>query len=360
VIVDGKVLVISKTAWKEAPRLRHQLTRMFRDIGFSMFYIQTLGFGKEYDNKGEKNITCSNIFEPVHHQLRVFRWIAWVNRFFVKRQITKMTKGIRVKLILNFNYDYDFLSTIFPGVLVLTVINDDFEAMAKPWMKKNIQQVMQSTCAVSSKVITVSYPLMRLLTQYTSDVQLLLPWSDKPYKRPSVGLDRNVVLYYGYISRLDEAVIDELASSGIRLRFIGPMEGNGSYLKDKFGGLPNVEFQQAQHIDSVYFDDVYCSIAPYDMRLGAIKSTTASNRLFRLLAAGIPMVFPDMPDLIKAPDTVIRKCKDPKEFIEALSFFRHNFDKVQTDIENFMVEHTVEKRKDQVLHLLTELGVILK
>lgn len=116
---------------------------------------------------------------------------------------------------------------------------------------------------------------------------------------------------------------------------------------------------EEQHADNVYFDDMYCATAIYDIWPGGIKSIAANNRLFRLLADGMPLAFPDMPSLIKAPDTVIRKCKDPKEFIEALSFFRHNFEKVQTDIENFMVEHTVEKRKDQIMRLLTDLGVIL-
>jgi hypothetical protein len=71
--------------------------------------------------------------------------------------------------------------------------------------------------------------------------------------------------------------------------------------------------------------------------------------MFRLLSLGIPLVYPNMPYLIDAPDTVIRKCKMAADFLKAFNFFSQNFDSVQSDIENFLKSHTYQNRKDQFL-----------
>ena len=343
-----KILVISRSPWHEPPRLRHQVTRLLRDCGAEIYYLQTLTINKKPDETGEDGIYCMHLYEPVHHQLRPFQWLRWLNSMFVKKGIRKALSGITPDCILNFNYDYGGLRNIFPGIPFFTVINDNFVAMAKPWMRRSIFQTLRFTCANSDKLITVSYPLHRILMEFNNNTELLLPWSEKPYLEPVKNLKRDVVLYYGYISRLNEDIIDGLVSRNIRLRFIGPVEGNGFKIRQKHGDKPNVEFLPPMNIDSINTDDVCCSIAPYDINIEAINSTTASNRLFRLLAHGIPLAFPEMEHLIKAPDTIIKKCADLDAYFNAIFFFRDNFDQIQGDIRGFMEHHTAASRKKQL------------
>jgi hypothetical protein len=78
--------------------------------------------------------------------------------------------------------------------------------------------------------------------------------------------------------------------------------------------------------------------------------------MFQLLAEGIPLVYPDMPNLINAPSTVIAKCSKIEEFPDAINFFKTNFDNVQDDIKLFLEEHTVEKRFAFINDLLNRLN----
>lgn len=339
------VLVISRTPWSEAPRIRHQLSRLLRDLDYEVYYIAILYKKKDIDYSGEKGIHLINVKEPIHHQLKPTRLLQFLSASSVKKQIRKTLPITGFKAVFNFNYDNNFIQSLLPDVPVVTIINDDFIAMAKCWMKKTTMKMLTNTCAGSERLLSVSYSLDKQLKSIsTGKASLLLPWSDQSYSRPSANQKRDVVLYYGFISRLDESIVEELDKRGVRIRFVGPVEGNGIKFKERFSHRSNIEFLPSQPIEKVKLDDVCCSIALYDINHGGNIAITASNRMFRLLSLGIPLVYPDMPNLIQAPDTVIKRCKTGDDFAAAITFFAGHFDSIQPAIEMFMKDHTVDKR----------------
>jgi hypothetical protein len=131
--------------------------------------------------------------------------------------------------------------------------------------------------------------------------------------------------------------------------------GDGLVVKKKYELFKNIEFLSARPLTDVFLDDVCCSIALYDLKNPINLAITASNRMFQLLAEGIPLVYPEMPNLINAPYTVVRKCSKPEDFVSAVRFFMENFDKVQGDIKLFMKDHTVAKRSTFIENLLNRL-----
>ena len=271
-------------------------------------------------------------------------------------------------LIINFNYDYYFLKNLFPNAPIATIINDDFEVKAKFWMKRSARDQIRQTCMNSDIVLTVSYPLLKKMKKYNKNTYLFFPWAEKLYQKPqsfssisthllplsttverglggeeerkSEGDMREVVLYYGYINnKLDWKIITNLAQAKIKLRFIGPVAKNVRKQIRYLLNFKNFELLPSCDIQNIDFDDVCCSIIPYDLNFKNNHSITVSNRIFNLLSYGIPIVNADLKYLIDAPQNIIRKCSSLEEYMEAINFLKNNFSLVQADIKNFLKGH---------------------
>ncbi len=353
-MVKGNVLVISRTPWFETPRIRHQLSRMLRDIGFEIYFLETIFGSKPKSVPAEQGIHVFRVYEKVHHQLKPFDFLEIYNNYLLRKQIKKLFTGVEFIAVFNFNYDYDFIRDFF-RTPIISVINDDFIVSAKPWMKAKVKDRLSRTCIISDSVLSTSYSLDKYLKLLTDRAELFLPWSAKPYCRPTAVVKRDTALYFGYISRIDTRFIDALSEKGIRIRFVGPVLGDGLIVKKKYEKFKNIEFLSSRPLTDVVLDDVCCSIALYDLKNPITLPITASNRMFQLLAEGIPLVYPNLPNLIHAPSTVVTKCLKPEDFVNAVSFFMENFDKVQDDIELFMKEHTFAKRSIFIENLLNRL-----
>jgi hypothetical protein len=350
-------LVFSRTPWSEPPRIRHQITLMLLDIGYEVIYVESL-----FHKRKSKNITTDSshrilvVRELFHHQLKIFSFLSFFNKHFLKIQLSSL-RNISVELVVNFNYDFFFLNNLFPKSKIITILNDDFTSMAKSWMKKESDRLLRKTCSNSNIVLSVSVPIHNKSLSISNNAYLFLPWADSNYKKPPIQKKRNVILYYGYISRLDLNLVKFICNSGIKLRFVGPIEGNGHIIKKEFSKLNNVEFiTKSEKIENINLDDVCCSIAFYDKRNPSILAITASNRMFRLLSFGIPLIYPDLPYLINTSENVLRKCKTEKDFVNAYLYFSNNFDSIQPEIELFLKNHTYLNRKNEFKNLINGLN----
>jgi hypothetical protein len=350
--MKGKVLVLSRTPWNETPRIRHQLTRLLRDEGYEMHYVEILFHKPISDGRPEEGIRVFSVNELIHHQLKPLHSLSLANNTFVKKRIANILPADTYDLVINFNYDNDFNSELFPSVPVITILNDDFIALAKPWMKNAAKRMLIKTIAASDYTLSVSYSIHRFVEAITEKSDILLPWANSVYKAPGRGKERDVVLYYGFISRLNIEIAEQLITSGIKVRFVGPIQGNGKVLKSKFEKYKNVEFLNARPLNEVLLDDVCCSIALYNITDESTNAITASNRMFQLLALGIPLIYPNMPNLIEAPGSVLKKYNNIEELSVAISFFSKNFYGVQKDIEFFLQDHTIQKRKQLIAKII--------
>lgn len=338
-----KLLILTKTNWNEPPRIRHQITRLFKDKGYHITYVEKNAYRNFFiRHRTEEGIDFFSHAELIHHQLRYHPIIQWANNLVVKFYLIKIMRQVKFDLIFNFCYDYSFLKQLSPGKKVITMIEDDFESQAKFGMTDQIRNQVKATCANSDVVLTVSYPLFDKLKTYNTNVKMLFPWSQSKYKSPSKSGERNTVLYFGFVHRLDWFIVEKLISSTkYQYRFIGPTarKNDVRMIDHLISTYTNFEYIQYSTVKELKLDDVFCSILPYDPKIKSVQACTISNRAFNLLSLGLPLAYADLHYLITAPDTVIRKNQSLEDYLATLKFFKANFYDLQGDIQSFLSRH---------------------
>lgn len=343
------VLILTKTNWNEPPRIRHQVTRLLKKKGYIVTFVEKNTYKSLFiKSRKEEGIQFYSHAELIHHQLRFCGILQYMNNFIEKLYLRRIAKITKFDFIINFNYDYSFLKEI-TDKKVITIINDDFEAQGKFWMKKQIKKQVKRTCLMSDEVLTVSYPLQNKLKQYRQEVYLFLPWSKNIYKPPLKHVkERNVVLYFGYIGRLDWNLVEELvASTSYNYRFVGPATRKSDkaileHLKRRYSN--NFEHIPFSNFKDLGFEDVFCSILPYNPDLESVQACTVSNRAFNLLSRGLPLAYADLKYLIEAPSSIIRPNMTLDDYKSTLEFYSKNFNVIQKDIKSFLTNHYEEDR----------------
>ncbi|MBK5283835.1 MAG: hypothetical protein JJE25_00395, partial [Bacteroidia bacterium] len=221
------IAIFTRTPWNEMPRIRHQLTNLLTTHGHHVTFFQKSKSNSSASGEQISGpLSVVSLPELIHHQLRPMRQIGDAVNIYPKKFIRKYySENELPDIIINFNYDFGFLKEIFPAAPLITFINDDFIAQAKPWMKKMIAERLAETGSASDAVMTVSYPLQKQLSKYNNNILLFLPWSEEKYCSPHAGKEKNIVLYFGYINhRIDFAVLNQIAEKEISLRLIGPVQ----------------------------------------------------------------------------------------------------------------------------------------
>jgi len=352
-----KVLIITRTNWDEAPRIRHQMCNMMLKQGNEVVFLEkpTNSILSPLKLREEKEgLTLGTYPELMHHQLKFTKLFQYLNAKFVIRKLKNLIENNNFDLVLNFNYDYSYLSNFFEPRKFISIINDNFIAQGKPWMKKSIREQMESTCALSYATLSVSYPLKKLVDKSSNNSLLFIPWCEVEYKKPKPMKLRNIVLYYGYINeRIDWTVIEGLLERNISIRFVGPVAGNATKQElIRLQHFPDFEVKGACSFEKLDLTDVCCSIAPYRKDIESVRACTISNRAFRLLSSGIPVVYPNLPYLIKAPKTVIFGASSLQEYFEIINFYMRNFDSCQNDILDFLDGHSEQDRYNSLMSIL--------
>ena len=352
-----RVVIFTKTNWDEPPRIRHQLTKLLLENKHQVVFFEKSNFKQFKIIKYIKdNILFFKHFELLHHQLRPFGFMVKINAMVTKFFIKKALKNEKIDLIINFNYDYYFLKEMFSDLKIVTIINDDFVAQARPWMIKSIKQQLKQTCENSDLVFAVSYPLQEQLAEFNKNTKLFFPWTFKKYEKPTNNINRNVVLYWGYIDhRIDWKIIKYLLEKGIKLRFIGMVSHKVESILNDFNKFDNFELLKPTKLEDVYLDDISCSILSYVNTSGEMIAVTVNNRVFQLLSYGIPLVYVNLPNLIKTSEKVIKKCTLENEYFQAIKYFENNFYDCQDDIESFLGNHYSEKRYEYLLKSIEEI-----
>lgn len=342
------VLILTKTNWNEPPRIRHQVTRLLKEKGYNITYVEKNTYRSFLVKKRiEEGINFYSHAELIHHQLRYFPIIQKLNNAVVKFYLKRIIKKIKFDFIMNFSYEYSFLKKLAPNKRVITMMEDDFEEQAKFGMTKAIKNQIRKTCINSDHVLTVSYPLYEKLSSYKNNVTMFFPWSQRKYNIPVLSGSRNTVLYFGFVGRLNWEIVEALVeSTDYNFRFVGPpIRKNDEYMiRHLSQGYKNFEYIPFSKVDELKSDDAFCSILPYDPTLGNVQACTVSNRAFNLLSLGLPLAYADLRNIIKSPRTVIRTNKTVEEYKKTLDFFHENFLYVQKDIEMFLEDHYKEKR----------------
>lgn len=354
-------LFLTRTLWSEPPRLRHQLARLLASRGHTVHFCQRAshlpGRRSETTPVSEQNrIVLHQYYEPMHHQLKIGPMSTSISNWVVRRSLVRFNHTIRPDLVVNFNHDYAFAREAFPEAQFATVVNDDFEGLARPWVARQTTARLARTCRVSDVVFAVSSALLERVANWSATSELLLPWASNPYRRPPGDDPRTVVLYYGYINeKIDWSVVESVAAAGVSLRFVGPVARGAEARLSDLTRRHNAEVLDPCAIESLELSDVVCSIVPYDTDLQHVRVMTVGNRVFQLLSRGIPIVHARLPGLLELPDDVLVQCSDTQEYLDAIGHFREHFQAVQDSISAFLEAHTGSARMRQLAGRLPSL-----
>jgi hypothetical protein len=351
--VKRRVVLVTRTLYSERPRLRHQIADLLAERGHQVLFIQKPGGLRRGRIVREAPVAVATSGELLHHQLRTVPALSWANAATVRWSLAPLARDRQDAAVINFNYDYWMLRELWPAARHLTVINDDFQFLARPWVRAEARRVQRLTLQQSDHTVAVSYPLVRQCLQDTPNASLFLPWARAGYVPPAAGQDRRDLLYWGYIeNRIDWELIQQLADGGIVLHFVGPID-RCPRAHEVFRH-PNIHHHGPAGLAEIPDVLARCaaSILPYDLKRSS-GEITMSNRAFELLGYGLPLLYAAFPDLLAAPPEVIRPCATVEEYVAGLEAARTRFDAAQPAIRDFLAAHTPDARYRQLVELLT-------
>ena len=355
-------IFFSKSNWHEAPRLRHQVAGLIRRFGGRIYFIQKPAFFWQSRVKSdleqvENNLILGRTHQLIHHQLRIFPVLAWLNALIEKKSIQALVGKISSKhsVILNFNYDYYFLREIFPKNKIITIINDDFVAQSKLFSGRHAKRSLGKTCLASDVVLTVSYPLMKQASEWCSP-ELFFPWADVEYKEPEHNTERNSVLLWAHIdNRVDFPLLRQSVSlrPDVVFYFVGPQAANVKDQISQFELLPNVVIVPSAKLEELPLEKFFAALIPYKNNVGDIEAVTMSNKSLQLMSRGLPIVAHGMPSFYEHPAIV--KANDVDGFVAGMDYFRRNFSVLQESIKSLVANNQPESRFEFMKNLVNKI-----
>ena len=349
-----RFVFFTKTDWNEPPRLRHQLANLLTAYGNTIIFFEkpSLLFPVPSTVKSaSRAISFQRTQELIHHKLRLNGLLCFINAFFESILISNKSSRLGINdqdIIVNFNYDYCFLRSIFPRNNIITIINDDFWCRALLRYQRPLRSALARTCQASDQVFAVSDPLLRDLCSYCSP-KLLLPWADGSYESPNPSSKRNRLLFWGYINdRLNFDYIIKLlnliASENLDLflDFVGPVCCRDSRLKT-LSAHPNFKLVQATSLENLDIDSVLAAFIPYVAGNRADDVTSLPNKAFPMLSKGLPILITGMPNFIELP-FVFRLDKGMNNDLALIASLEDVFFDLQTAIMSFVNANSSHER----------------
>jgi hypothetical protein len=355
---------LSKTDWKEPPRVRHQLARLLARNGHEVHFLQRpRNEVSQRDIRGDVSQSEPGLWlyrgtDLIHHRLRLHPLLHAANAAVEKRSIRSIADhhGLIAPntVVINFNYDYYFLRDVFGSQRIVTVINDDFVGTAPLGLRRAARWALRRTCALSDDVLVLSEPLRRMLSAWCSPV-VMLPWSDSPYRMPPRSRLRNELLFWGYInSRLDLALVRKWMREAreiprkLEFRFVGPNNPRSAIVR-RLRAL-GARVEGPTQLEVCVGPRTLAAIMPY-RESPANTCASMPNKGPALLAYGLPLVVAGMPEMLEAP-FVIHPNRETCGFGAVAKWLVDNFDSVQASIRNFVRDNSAGTRLSQLSELL--------
>lgn len=351
-----KYIFFSKTMYNEAPRLRHQLAQLLNDYGHPVIFYQNPKYLFSINKNSTDNRRVNNLLEIrqshqiIHHQLRLFSPLKKINEYVECKSIRKISLDIDSSdIIINFNYDYFFLRSLFPNNRIITVINDDFVGQARFFQGKHVLKSLSKTLADSNMTLTVSYPLFSQAKKFSDDVQLFLPWAMESYVSPKNTI-RDSVLLWSYLDyKIDIKLLDFILSAHPYYSFdiVGPASNKIKKLLEKLQTKhKNLNVLPPKKLNELRLAQYFCSILPYRTGIRHVEAVTAANKTFQLLSKGLPLITYGMPNFLE--HEAIFKSNSYLDFSENINIANKKFYELQPSISKLIDENSASVRYNQI------------
>jgi hypothetical protein len=351
-----KFLLLTKSLWREPQRIRHQVATLLATRGHAVGFVEKNRFLGPCGRTASDGLKLLRHGELLHHQLRPFHILSMINAAWELGQIRKLCGDQwQDAVIINFNYDHYFLRTLFKENVIITIINDDFIAGARWYMKKEAKNTLSATVAMSDFVLTVSYPLLEQVKKNARNAAIFFPWARSAYSEPDKAYARTDILFWGSLyENQDFNVIQFLLQSGVRIHFAGPV--SSSRVIEKTMGMAGAIYHGVKSMSELrsVVAQCCCAILPYDPESlgGMFKAVTINNRAFELLSQGLPLLYCDLPALINAPNNVILRCRTKEQYLHAYEYVKHQFYECQENIKKFLDGNYEQDRYELLLNYI--------
>ena len=359
----SRFIIFTKTNWDEFPRLRHQLAELLLGDGHEIVFFEkpVSIFGKKFKNTASKEkIKFFRNRQLIHHKLRLSPFLHHINARFEKAEINVYKEEIlfnKTDIIINFNYDYFFLRSLFPQNKIITIINDDFWSSALFQYEKPLRWALKKTCVNSDNVLTVSHPLLDQLREYCQP-NIFYPWSDRTYIPPQKNHIRRVLLFWGYVNpRIDFDYVFKLAdtlssiNSKFEIHFIGPLENMNNIQLDRINKHDKIRLFPPCSLQEIDFSEVLACFIPYIEGKKENDVTSIPNKMFPMLTNGLPLLITGMPNFIDE-SFVYRLNSNLDEDIDVISRIDKEFFKIQPKIIHYLEKNSSKSRLNQFLSYL--------
>lgn len=357
-----RIIFFSKSMHDEPPRIRHQLADLFLSRRHEVVFYQRPAFpftkkGALINKKINGQLELRQTKQLVHHQLRVWYWLAWINAAYERCSISRSLGEVdESDVIINFNYDYFFLRKIFKTNIIITVINDDFVAQAKLFSGRHVDAALKKTGQLSDTVLTVSTPLLQQSRRHTDAAMLFLPWAANYYEKPNSTSNRRSVLLWAYIDkRVDFDLLRYLLDNNGEFTFylVGPTDIVAkAQIENICNNYKNIIVLPSSKLIELPLDEFFVSIAPYRAGVGSTEATTMANKTFQLMAKGLPLVTYGMPHFLGHP--AIFKAKSYEEFSDYLHAAQENFWPLQESIKKLIDENQSGARYETIMRIINK------
>ncbi|MDK8463853.1 hypothetical protein [Marinobacter sp. SS13-12] len=347
--------IFTKSDWEEPPRIRHQFAKMLKENGHEVIFYQKPSYCVSESLVGaEHNISIVRTASLIHHQLRVSGALSFFNEIVERKSIkASLDNCSDSDIIVNFNYDYYFLRSIFPNNKIITIINDDFVAQARFFGGRYAESALRKTCSISDEVLCVSTPLCEQVERWCKP-RLFLPWTTKEYEEPRETCRDAVVLWAHINDRVDFDLIQIIALKrpNVEFHLVGPVDVNiANEVNALVDSNDNIFLLPSASLDEINFDKYFSSIIPYRKGRKGVEAVSASNKTFQLLSKGMPLIVSGMPNFIDSD--VIFKTEYVDDFVKALDECRNDFFKMQGSIEEIVSANTSIQRFREIESILT-------
>ena len=370
-------VVVARTQWDEAPRIRHQLARQLMRW-FNVLFVEFF--------PDEHGAPASNQVRPAHERLLLFRsqtWFQIPSRAYANlpplhslgnracsRQIAEMARRQQASpvILVNFVHDFPEIMSVPLFSYKIYVCFDEWPQMwrrsTRPWgpkfyyHSKLYQHYENQVAKRADRCLASHTPLQEKLSRVNPRTSLFLHGHEFKHTFPAEPRRRSPgtikVGFMGYITynlMLDwlTAVLD---AEGMDLVLIGPPH--------EFDLTPFLKRMNFTHVPPLSgqsllqkLTEMDVLIMPYDPCIPEVRVQTVSNKFFQYLAAGRPVVISNMPCYIPMPRGVLYRANSALEFVDKIRQARGEDCPEFTELRlRIAQENTWDKRGDMLYSII--------
>lgn len=305
--IDTSILIVSRTDWRENPRIRHQLSWALAQNYHVVFIeipkgwiLHGLKTSKLKPNM-EPNIDILSLGNILMPPERIWVRFVWVRKYIKMQWVKSLQKFLPPqrlkKKIIIFNFCHDFPEIFnFKSNLNVYFCNDDFIALSHPNLREDSRVNEELVAKKANICLSISYPLVERFSKVNKNSFLFLPghsFLSNDYNSDSIFKKTNVsrlirVGYLGYINnRLNYDWLVAISQhKKMELHLAGPMDAKMKKFKS-FTQAEKTHLYPPVYKDKLleWLKDKDVLILPY-INNEINVAIAAPNKFFQYMASG--------------------------------------------------------------------------